>query len=390
MKSLTLVVFSFLLSSPFLWAQVHYRPPANPAFSVSGIEPNSVLRPVSVSELSANVLQSFDREGRLKPDLGIEFAPYWLQSRQLSWEEYQNPGLWQSIKQSFQLSGASVYDSSLDKRVQALGLRIQALSGRPSQAYLKMSEERLEIMTLGAWANAARSLAGNELKTLAAAIDWLDQRLKEGNYSASFRQEFRKRAEKLAQQFQEEEVKAFLEGLIGQYTADPIFQKTAEASRERIGFFLELAGAAAFQPQNEALFNTGLYRSNYWLSASYITNEMNQWTFMTRYGYDENGEQPLNWDAGLSFSKGTKEFEFSLETILRYLQWEKSSVIQTPHHDNKTLSYRIAANLNYHFNERLFLNLSMGKGYDTPLYYGSFFSLLGLSFDMFSPTVVRE
>ena len=79
-----------LLISQIIVSQT-FKTPNTPAFSILDYEPTSVMRPSSYKELSADILNSFDENGNLMMNLGLEVTPYWLKSNpELTRESYRN------------------------------------------------------------------------------------------------------------------------------------------------------------------------------------------------------------------------------------------------------------------------------------------------------------
>lgn len=54
--------------------------PSSPSFSILNYEPSAVMRPANARELAADILNSFDKEGKLILNPGLEVTPYWLKS----------------------------------------------------------------------------------------------------------------------------------------------------------------------------------------------------------------------------------------------------------------------------------------------------------------------
>src|SRR5438105_1043996 len=87
--------------------------PSSPAFSILNFEPAAVLKPTTARSLAADVANSFDKNGKLIVNLGLEASPYWMQSRPLlTREQYLHASLLQLVKQSLSLSAASAKDSA--------------------------------------------------------------------------------------------------------------------------------------------------------------------------------------------------------------------------------------------------------------------------------------
>ncbi len=394
-KLLYVIVITILGFPSFGQNEIHHQIPGNPAFSILDFEPVSVLRPSSPSELTTNILNSFDEEGRLKPNLGLEVAPYWLKSRpSLTRKEYLNPTLFQSIKQTFQLSAASVFDSLTDTRRQSVGFRFQLVPGKPTEKYLALSEELKGQLNLSSLITPVRAFIGDEVTSRQQAIELILNNLKdsEDDYSDEFIHNFKLKAEELATEYSDsrEGIRQFVEKLNTAHQNDSLALKTAHASREKVGFFLELAGASAFNSADESGDNPSVARTGFWLTASEKYTEQDQWMLTARYMFSSKDSLTTNFDLGLSYIKDLEHFSLSIEAVARWYEVEfddlnaNNEPIRRVEDD---FTYRLAANLTYHINEFIYLNASMGKNYGTPLVADAdFFSIIGLNFNLFRKT----
>jgi len=378
-----LSVLVLFVSSSFVAAQVHHRAPSSPAFILAGSQPTQVLQPSSVSDVYAGVLSNFDDQGNFTPDIGIELAPYWLKSRpSLSWEEYNNPTLGQSILQSFQLSTALVEDTVFNRRQLGLGARVQLFNGRPGADYLQLNRERLDQNTMISIVNAARA---NEVEfsSISETQNWLIRELSE-RFSQAKVDRFKEVAETIQNEFQPEEIQAYLLKLMEELSENEIYTKAATASRQRVGFFLELAGGTSFyQPNFKADPSYG--NAGFWITTSYITDKENQWTLTLRL-LDDDLPALRKYDAGFSYGKSLEKLQITTEAIFRY--YESTGILDPLEEDQ--LSYRLAANLNYYLSDQIFVNLSLGKDHDTPFNYGGFFSVFGVNLDIFSQEILVD
>ncbi len=123
--------------------------PGSPAFSILKFEPSAVLRPTSYKEFSADILNSFDQEGNLLMNLGLEVSPYWLQSNpELTRETYLNPNVWQSIKQTFTISAATVKDTINNSNNLGFGIRTKIIQGKVTNKYQEKYAELNQYETI--------------------------------------------------------------------------------------------------------------------------------------------------------------------------------------------------------------------------------------------------
>src|SRR5688500_12952053 len=109
MNSKFLFLSCIFLTSMSVLAQDNISVPSTPAFSILNYEPSSIMRPSNPKDLSADILNSLSRDGKLLMNLGMEVAPYWLKSRsQLTREAYDSATGKQLFFQSLSLSAATV------------------------------------------------------------------------------------------------------------------------------------------------------------------------------------------------------------------------------------------------------------------------------------------
>ncbi|MBA4407671.1 hypothetical protein C0389_10380 [bacterium] len=115
--------------------------PPSPAFVLLGIEPNSISKPTTPRAVAASFVSSVQQGGAL------EVAPYWLASHpNLTFDDYYNAGLGQTIMQTLSISFATVpkteISDTLGTRV-GLGARWLLIAGHPRDS-LKIFQKKLE------------------------------------------------------------------------------------------------------------------------------------------------------------------------------------------------------------------------------------------------------
>ena len=109
--------------------------PASPAFSILGFEPSVIMRPTNAKSLATDVLSSFDKNGKLLLNLGLEVAPYWLQSHpNLTRKTYLNPTTGQAFLQSLSISAGTAKDSVTGSNKLGVGFRFRLANGKPVAA----------------------------------------------------------------------------------------------------------------------------------------------------------------------------------------------------------------------------------------------------------------
>lgn len=78
--------------------------PTSPAFVLLEVSPTSVERPDSAKSFVMNAINKLtsSSDGGLPKDVALQISPYWMKGHpRLTFREYQEPGIVQSIAQSF-------------------------------------------------------------------------------------------------------------------------------------------------------------------------------------------------------------------------------------------------------------------------------------------------
>jgi hypothetical protein len=111
--------------------------PTSPAFVLLDVSPAAVERPETPKQFTLNLLGKLTSSDGLPRNYALEVAPYWLVSHPtLTFAEYQNPTVPQSLAQTFALSvatvpipGAAAGDDPTGTKL-GLGFRVSLLNGR--------------------------------------------------------------------------------------------------------------------------------------------------------------------------------------------------------------------------------------------------------------------
>jgi hypothetical protein len=115
------------------------RTPTSPAFTILGVAPTAVARPMTPRALALELLSQAENASAIPDDYALEVAPYWLRPRPtLSFKAYTEPDVAQSLRQSFAVSFAtSRADTTADTQATdiALGVRASPNAGRPSRKF---------------------------------------------------------------------------------------------------------------------------------------------------------------------------------------------------------------------------------------------------------------
>ena len=121
------------------------RTPTSPAFTVLGVEPNSVERPNTPSSLAFSILNLTSDYKSLAKDFALEVSPYWLMGAPtLTWREDATRSLFESIARTFTISAATaeVGGSLFPTTGLSAGIRMSLVSGTLS------SEGRKNLETM--------------------------------------------------------------------------------------------------------------------------------------------------------------------------------------------------------------------------------------------------
>jgi hypothetical protein len=225
--SLTCAVLLLAAGPGFAQVQIDdLAAPSSPAFVLLDVAPASVERPDTPKQLTLNLLNSIASASGFPDNYALEVAPYWLASHPtLTFDAYQNPGVWQSMAQTFAVSiatspipGAPSGAEPLGTNL-GLGLRVSVYNGRASPAV-----ERL-----------VRELEGVNFEILDE-----EARARQGGTPA--------------------DTKALLA------EASALALRIQAADAERVGFFLTLAGGQVWAYPDDNVRNFDVGRRGFWVT----------------------------------------------------------------------------------------------------------------------------
>lgn len=400
MKKITVQLFTCLVS--LLMIQYSFAQddagkltiPSTPAFSILNYEPASVMKPTSNKDLASDVLSSFDKDGKLLMNLGLEVSPYWLQSRPyLQRNDYLNPKMGQTFLQSLSISGATVKDSASGKNKFGIGLRFKILNGRPVDS-LKDAEDALKAEeTIISAIGGARSMVGRTITTRQQAIDFIAQTMKAMDCKQAIIDAFYTDAGNIMTKYSdsEESIKMFLEKLISNRVDinQESLKKVVELSYQRKGLIIEFAGASAFVEDQR----NDLDRMGFWINASNYVSPKDLFTLTGRYMFQNKDTAFTNVDVGLSYLKENTSYNISCEGMLRWYRANIPDINQSSQaiqRVEKKFTYRLALQGSYNLSPSISVNISLGKDFDSPFVSGSgFFSILGLNYSIFNKERVQ-
>lgn len=364
--------------------------PNTPAFSILGYEPTSVMRPNSNKKLTSDLLNSFDKEGKLLMNLGMEVAPFWLENRPaLTREEYLDPNRKQLFLQTLSLSAATVKDTVSGLNNLGVGFRVQLVQGKLTAAFDEKETALKELETAIAAIAATENFIGSAIKTRQQAIDFMLKTLKQINTSKENIVWIEEEAYKLKERYTDtdDSIKEFYRKLIDSFEekTNNLAKEVISFSNKRTGFSLELASAGKFITTKD---NQAFNKAGIWLNANNYFTETDAWTITARFMTSTSDTIFNNLDVGLGYVKEGKKFNVSIEGLLR---WYKSEIPDFNASGDaiirleKDLTYRLAAQLSYTIVENVNVNMSFGKDFNEAALSGSsFFSIFGLQYTIFN------
>ncbi len=372
--------------------------PASPAFSILNYEPSAVMRPTNVKSLATDILNSFDKDGKLMLNLGLEVTPYWLASHpDLKMKTYLKSDLGRTILQSFSLSAATVKDSAQGKNKLGAGFRFKLYNGESAKdpEALELAMRNLKAgSTVSAIVNIlAKTFDYRVVSSKQKAIEVLEENLVKAKTSPLLIDAVKKLAKGIESHYTDSntDIKNFLIELGDEWTngLKDLQAKVSDLLYQRKGFVIELAGASAY---NTTATNN-LERIGLWGNVSYYVSPDDLFSLTGRYMNQTNDTSQTNFDLGLGFLKKNNKYNISIEYMCRWYRAEIPDINifnQKITRVEKNFTYRVAAQGSYIVSNDISINISLGKDFDSPLIAGSsFFSILGLNYSIFSRDPIK-
>lgn len=386
-RIITLLIFfvSFFANSQ------SFKTPSTPAFSILEYEPSAILRPSSYKEFSADILNSFDHEGKLLMNLGMEVSPYWLKSNpNLTREQFINPSTWQSISQTFTLSAATVKDSLTKSNNLGIGFRTQIIQGKVSKKYEEKYNELQQYETLIGVIESVRIalVSSGTLKNYEDVLQAIKRIGNEADLDESIINKSLEQAKLLKSKTNNtQDLEKFcfdisnaIDKSINQLTIEVI-----ELQKKRTGFSLEVASAAKFNTKSDS--KNSFEKVGLWVNANNYVSENDSFTLTVRIMSNANDSLKVNTDLGLGYLKEGKKYNFSLEALMRWYRVELPALNNLDEPITiieKDFSYRLATQLTFLLSEKISFNMNFGKDFnDLKISGSSFFSIFGLQYYIF-------
>jgi hypothetical protein len=364
--------------------------PTSPAFSILNFEPSAIMRPTNAKSLATDVLNSFDKDGKLKLNLGLEVAPYWLSSHpNLTRAQYLQPNTFQTFLQSLSISAASVKDSASGNNKLSAGFRFKLYNGEPIKALEIASVELKSRTTVVSIINGIKNVIdGNTINTKQKAIDAIEKALVTKNIEKGIVEKVKKDAATISADYTDAiaDIKLFLDKLIT-VRVDAYAELAKNVSNllyERKGFIVEFAGASGFNTSNK----NSVEKIGFWGNASYFVSPDDLFTLTARYMFKNADTASSNIDVGLGFLKKNNQYNISVEGMARFYSAQIADINinnQPIKRVEKQFTYRLAAQASYAISKDVSINFSLGKDFDSPFISRSgFFSILGINYSIFS------
>ena len=362
--------------------------PASPAFSILGFEPSAIMRPTNAKSLATDVLSSFDKNGKLLLNLGLEVAPYWLKSHpNLTRKTYLNPNAGQAFLQSLSISAGTAKDSATGSNKLGVGFRFRLANGKPVPA-LEIAE--MEMRAKDNIILVINNVRNNveETDTKKSVTEEIASKLKsELKLDETTIKSITTRANELSAKFgnTEDDIDNFLKALIADRDDAEIDlkKKISDLVYDRKGFVLEFAGATGYNSDKKKFERIG-----FWGNASYFVSPDDFFTLTARYMFKSNDTSLNNVDVGLGFLKKAATYNISIEGMLRWYRAEipaLNSNNQPITRLEKNFTYRLAVQGSYIISKDISVNLSIGKDFESPFINSKgVFSILGLNYSIFS------
>ena len=371
--------------------------PSSPAFNILNFEPSAIMRPANARDLAADVLNSFDENGRLLLNLGLEVMPYWLSSHPtLTRSKYLNPSVGQTFLQSLSISAATVKDSATGTNKLGAGFRFKLANGKPVPELETANTDLKARATVVAIINGVKAMVGPVINTRQKAAESILGALASANISPQLVAAVQKDTAELIASYTDSpaDIKFFLEEMLNRRVEaySKLAQQVSSLLYQRRGFVLEFAGAAGYTTSN----NTSLDKTGVWGNASYFVSPDDLFTLTARL-MNRSGDSSLrNVDVGIGFLKKTERYNVALESMLRWYRAEvldRSTVNPPIARLEKKYTFRLAVQSSYIINDYISINLNLGKDFNAPFIAGSgFFSILGFNYSFFSrkPAELKE
>ncbi len=339
------------------------RTPASPAFVLLGVEPTSVERPNTPSQLALTVLNKTDQLTSLPRDFALEVSPFWLFHHPTpTWKQDSTRGILASIARTATFSVATAQRGSTGAPLTGISLGVRAALASGSLAPETRAKLRQLEQALGAPTKIAASIVADLGRD---ANDQLRQEIVEARGdSAKIAAATRRHEERMGVvhdlALQDPRVRTLL---------DSITQEFDGFTVQRSGLLLEVAGGGVWNAPSSVFDSAKFQGWGAWLTASY---EAPAWSIVAlgRYLAVDTTGAFNKFDFGVRLINTSRRYALSTEYVDRYFLGSGAP----PH------QYRVVGLFSYQMQKGMWVDLTFGKGFDT-MTAGSLVAQLGLSFD---------
>jgi hypothetical protein len=299
------------------------RTPPSPAFTVLGIEPSAVERPMTPSDVALSFINKL-RQGTIPKDYAFEASPYWLVSQpDLSWQSDVTRNLRASVARTMSLSIATAETGTAAAPVtsMAFGVRTLLSSGHmttTTQRALSALEQ-----TLSQTGDLFLRLVGE------AGLDALDKRLAGGEITPA---DYEARKQELTALVLESD--AYRDAMA----------RAEHVAAKREGFFFEVAAGLVWDFPGASWESRAFRTRGVWATPSY---EFGRWSLVgvLRYldevtaGVPGADDDAFDWGGRAIYS--TADYGLSLEFVQRS-PIEQTDIVRRSHRFAGLAEYRIS------------------------------------------------
>ena len=366
------------------------KTPVSPGFQLLGVAPTDIDRPATPRAFAVALLSALQKGDTVLPNgFAMEVAPYWLLPHdRLEFTTYINPGVGQSLRQTFSISVASTKaaappaDAAAKLMDLGVGFRTSPWSGRATPQVEKL---RVAIVTAAAQASVVDTLLDQitpSVGSLPAGVARTIAQLRAGQHPNLSNDWFDTLTQVLQEALGANGDATIVRNTLTKMRADgdAARKKAAlelqRANQKRVGFTLDVAGAFVTRTAEAEGAGARLTREGVWITTGYSNADL---SFLGLARYVGNSEDPSSktrlFDAGFRFTGTAGDLTASLEAIHR----RDTSAVRA----RRTAS-KVIAVLEYKVSEDVMLTSSFGKDFDDTHFgrNGSTIGVLGVSFGL--------
>jgi hypothetical protein len=345
------------------------RTPNSPAFVILGVQPTSIDRPNTPSDLAVAVENATEGFSKFPKNFSIEFSPYWLSKdpMKLTWQDDTIRSIEESVFRTFSVSFATTNKEIAAKEVMGLsyGFRMQLLSGQTSKksvSLIKKLEKELKQESF----DYTRIISEEEDVLLAERSNRLSKPGITPEEESVVNKWYIAERSKLAVKRQEIHKRQEEERLKAAEKADKDVQSFAP---QRDGFMFEIAYASAYGNDTA---NYDLQKRGYafWITPSYVRGDYSVvGVFRTMKDSLDNKSNEF----GVRFILTKDHYAISVEHLKGTYTSNESSF---------TNRERFSVLMEYMLSNALWLNLSFGDDNKNIQNKSTLFTTLGIRYNL--------